>query len=505
MHYKRRRRKLYSTYKIIKLFIYNLLENDRYYLNTIYSIFGLFLVITSSITTIFLLTPYNEKIPTDLYQFLQDYEEFTLIFFAVEYTLRFWVSSDFYREYRETLIATKSHLKAIKKAVLTKVKWMLKPTSIIDLVSILPLFRPLRILRILILFRLLKIYRYSSPLRYILSPFKENGYIFLIILLLLSLTIFVSSAIVYVYEHNAGNKSFYSLENAVYWGIITAMTVGYGDIIPTTSVGKFFASLLSISTVILVSAITATFSASFITKLIQLREGNIMVRDLQNHMVICGYNETSEELLENIMNFGIDKERPVVLITNFDKKDLGVELSEFIIYKKGDFVMEKKLMEVAIDKASDVVIVGEKLENLNDRNIDARTALTGMLVRSLNPTARLYIEVLLDEDAEVFKNRIRAKDILIHGQLLGKIMFSSLLNPGATQLIETIIDNESGIRKLKVKEFGHPKTFGELLVVARKFNLLPIAIERNREVALNPSDEFKLEDDDNVFLLQRVG
>lgn len=500
----RRKKPLYSRYKLAKLYIYNVLENERHYLNVIYNVIGLFLVITSSITVIFLLTPSAEKIPQDLHHFLVRYEEITLIFFVVEYMLRFWVSSDFIKEYTEELERNKSCLKALKKPILTKVRWMLKPTSIIDLISIFPLFRPLRAFRILLLIRLFKLYRYVYHLKAIFAAFKENSYIYFVILLFISLTIFISSAIVYVYEHNAGNESFSNLWSSVYWGIITAMTVGYGDITPITPVGKFFASVLSILTVILVSALTATFSASFVSRLLELKEGNVMVRDLENHIVICGYNETSEEILENIMRAHIDKEKAVVLLTNLDKKDLGIELSDFIIYKRGDFVMERNLLEVGIEKASDVVIVGEKLENLNDRNIDARTALAGMIIRSLNPTARLYIEVLLDEDAEVFKNRIKARDILIHGQLIGKIMFSSLLNPGATQLVETIIDNESGIKRVKVKEFGEVRTFGELLDIARKRNLLPLGVERNKEVILNPTDSFILEDRDFIFILQRV-
>ncbi|MEJ5173084.1 MAG: ion transporter [Hydrogenothermaceae bacterium] len=500
----RKKRSLHSKYKLFKLFVYNVLENDRHYLNTIYSIVGLFLVITSSITIIFLFTPTAERIPPDLHKFLLDYEDFTLTFFAVEYILRFWVSSDFYRDFKENFQWSNSYLKAFIEASKVKIRWMLKPTSLIDLISIIPIFRPLRVFRILLLLRLLKLFRYASPLKFIFYAFRENSYIYLVIILIISLIIFVSSSVVYVYEHNNGNKSFDSLGTAIYWGIITSMTVGYGDIIPTTDVGRFFASFLSVFTVILVSALTATFSASFVSRLLELKEGNVMVRNLENHIVICGYNETSEEILENIISLGIDKERAVVLITNFDKNQIGIELSDFIIYKKGDFVMEKTLLEAGVDKASDVVVVGEKFENLNDRNIDARTALTGMLVKSLNPNVRLYIEVLLDEDAEVFKNRVKAKDVLIHGQIIGKIMFSSLLNPGATQLVETIIDNESGIKKLKVREFGHVKTFGDLLRVARLKNILPIGIERNREIILNPSDSFEVEDKDYVFIIQRV-
>ena len=68
--------------------------------------------------------------------------------------------------------------------------------------------------------------------------------------------------------------------------------------------------------------------------------------------------------------------------------------------------------EASVDKAKDVFIVGEAFENLYDRNIDARTTLTAMLVITLNPDANLYVEVLLNEDAEIFRNRIKANAAL---------------------------------------------------------------------------------------------
>jgi voltage-gated potassium channel len=251
----------------------------------------------------------------------------------------------------------------------------------------------------------------------------------------------------------------------------------------------------------LISVLTAGISVSFINRLLELKEGEIKMRDLKNHIVICGYNETSEEILENLMNVGLDKEKPVVLITNYDKNNIGLNLSSYIIYKKGDFIKEEILLDVAVDKASDVVIVGEKMPHLTEKDIDARTALAGMLIRSLNPKARLYVEVLLDEDADIFKRRLGIKDVLIHGQVVGKIMFSSLLNPGATELIEAIIDNETGIKKLKAKQLGNFDTFKDVLLYLRQQNLTPIAVERNKKIILSPPDDFKILETDYIFII----
>lgn len=497
-----------SILKIIKTDLYNILENERSPLNHIYSIIAILLVITSSITIILLITPESEKLPPDLHTFLKDFEEITIIFFLVEYILRWWIISDFSDDFKNYVnqYKTKSikvYIKGFLKALEVKFKWMIKPYSIIDFLAILPIIRPLRLLRIFQIIRILKLIRYVNVFKNIITAFKEQWFIFLFSFLMIFLNIFIFSLITYIYEYNENNKQFSSIWTAIYWGIITSFTVGYGDIVPLSEVGRISASMMIILNVIFVSILTAGFSVSFINKLLELKEGEIKMKDLKDHIVICGYNETSEEILKKIMENDIDKEKPVVLITNVDKKDIGIELSKYIIYKKGDFIIENILLDIAIEKASDVIIVGEKLANLNERDIDARTALAGMLIKTLNPDCKLYVEVLLDEDAEIFKKRIKAREVLIHGQILGKILFSSILNPGTTNLIETLINIETGIKKIKVKELGNIKIFKEALFNARQLGFLPIALERSRKIILNPPDDFEIFENDYLFLIPK--
>ena len=80
-------------------------------------------------------------LPPDLQKLFDDYEEISLLFFVVEYILRFWVISDFIDDFREGLLNTGNHIKAFFIALEPKLKWMVKPYSIIDLLAILPIFR----------------------------------------------------------------------------------------------------------------------------------------------------------------------------------------------------------------------------------------------------------------------------------------------------------------------------------------------------------------------------
>ncbi len=503
-------KKIKSRLKIIKLWLYNILENENSPYNQVYNIVALFIVLTSSIGVVLEYTPLEGDIPPDLDSFLADYEEIALWFFVVEYITRWWVVSNFTDDFKDALLiheskGNKKYMYALWDALKPKLQWMKTPYAIIDLLSILPVIRPLRAFRIIRVLRLLKIIRYGGAIKSFIAALKEQGYLFLFIFSAITTWVVVLSLVVYIFEYNYGNEAFQSMWHAIYWGIVTISTVGYGDIHPISDAGRFVTSIMIAGGLILVAVLTGSFSAVLVSRLMTLREGAFKMENLENHIVICGWNETAEEIVEQIMSLGIEKERPVVIVTNIPKSEIEIELPRDIFYKKGDFIHENILLEVGIEKAEHVVIVAEREEGLSERNIDARTALAAMLIRTLNPKANLYVEVLLDEDADIFQRRMHIREVIIHGQILGKILFSSILNPGATSLIKTFVDKEKGIRKIKVSDIGKFETFGELLSFARKHDYLPVAIERKRKIYLNPKDSFKLEDTDFVFLIQSGG
>ncbi|MEO2069207.1 MAG: ion transporter [Desulfurobacteriaceae bacterium] len=493
-------KKILTRLKKVKIWLYNLLESDTGPYRLLYDTFALFIVVTSSVPIVLELW-IDIPLPPDLQRLFDDYEEISLLFFVVEYILRFWVISDFIDDFREGLSNTGSYIKAFFIALEPKLKWMVKPYSIIDLLAILPIFRPFRTLRILRLLRLLKIFRYTYALRSLFLAIKEEAPIISFIVITLVLWIVTISLTVYIYEYNAGNKAFHSVFEAIYWGIVTISTVGYGDITPVTKEGKFLASLLISGGIVLVSALTATFSATLINRMNILKGEGLKMDKLKNHLVICGWSESGEELVEEIIRTGLDKEKPVVLVTELEKSELGVDISKYILYKKGDFTKEQILVEVSIQNASEVVILGERKEGLSDRNVDARTALTAMLVKTMNPKAKIYVEVLHDENAEVFEKRLGVNGVFMYGKVIGRLMFNSIVTPGSAKLMEKLLTNEGTIKKVKIKEVGNFETFGELIRYLRRYKALPIAIERKEEVILNPPDEEKLEDGDNVFVV----
>jgi voltage-gated potassium channel len=75
------------------------------------------------------------------------------------------------------------------------------------------------------------------------------------------LFVFISGAALYRID-----PAITSLSDGFWWALVTVTTVGYGDISPTSDLGRIFASLLIILGVVLFSLITANISAFLVDK-----------------------------------------------------------------------------------------------------------------------------------------------------------------------------------------------------------------------------------------------
>jgi len=168
---------------------------------------------------------------------LEYFDLFSVLVFTLEYILRIWTSVEFPYWKNET------HWK-------TRLRYALRPLQIIDLIVIIPFYLSflfaidLRVLRILRLFRLLKLTRYSLAMQSLMIVISnERRALFGAVLLMMCLLLFASTGI-YFAEHNAQPDIFGSIPMSMWWAISTLTTVGYGDVIPQTTIGKLFGGIV---------------------------------------------------------------------------------------------------------------------------------------------------------------------------------------------------------------------------------------------------------------------
>lgn len=133
----------------------------------------------------------------------------------------------------------------------------------VDLVALAPPIRAARILRLLRLLRLVRsfagIYRASMHLQGIA---RHRGFAWMIVAWLAVMVI--CSIAMYAAEHGI-NKTIESPFDALWWGVVTISTVGYGDVYPITPEGRLAAMVLMLLGIGLFSAITATATSYMIS------------------------------------------------------------------------------------------------------------------------------------------------------------------------------------------------------------------------------------------------
>ncbi len=163
----------------------------------------------------------------------------SVLIFTVEFLLRVWS-------------APENPAWRRMKAGRARLRYLLTPMAVIDLVSILPFWLQfitgidLRVLRALRLLRVFKLTRYAPVVKLFLDVIKEEAESILAALFLLLVLMMVSSSLMFLAEHEAQPESFSTIPKTMWWAVVTLTTVGYGDAVPITTAGKIIAGISTI-------------------------------------------------------------------------------------------------------------------------------------------------------------------------------------------------------------------------------------------------------------------
>ena len=145
--------------------------------------------------------------------------------------------------------------------------------GVVDLLSVLPTWlsfllpgaQPLlvvRILRVLRLFRVLRLMEFVGEGELLLQAMHRSKRKILLFLSSVTMIVTVFGSLIYLIE--PAEAGFTSIPRAMYWGVVTLTTVGYGDIAPITPLGQFVSALMMIIGYSIIAVPTGVFSAEVI-------------------------------------------------------------------------------------------------------------------------------------------------------------------------------------------------------------------------------------------------
>ncbi len=193
------------------------------------------------------------------------FEVFSVVIFSIEYLARVWSHIDLQSSID-------------RRPLIGRLKYMMTPIALIDLVAILPFYlglylvMDLRFLRVLRLLRLFKLTRYSPALSALLDVVQRESGALISAFVVLLMMLVISASGIHLLEGNAQPEAFGSIPDAMWWSIITLTTVGYGDVVPITPLGKLFGGIIGLIGVGMVALPAAILANGFAENISQRRK-----------------------------------------------------------------------------------------------------------------------------------------------------------------------------------------------------------------------------------------
>ncbi|MEJ5285307.1 MAG: potassium channel family protein [Brevinematia bacterium] len=309
------------------------------------------------------------------------------------------------------------------------------------------------------------------------------------IILLFFVIIIVASFIIFLLEKREASSNFNSLWDWIWWLVVTIPTVGYGDIVPKTTYGR----LIGIFVIIFGVAIYTIFSGIIASILIDLRlkeRRGLTKVHFKDHILIIGKNSNLERILEALPNFLKTTALNIVLVNEMSEEeflDLKTKFYYFNLkFVHGDYTKETTLKRANIEGGKYAIILADNTSETRD--VDEKTILTILSIRSITQNILIIAEVLRDEKIKPIL-KAGANEIIFNGEFNPALFSSFLSYPAIPAFVRELIGNTANPR-IEIEEIPERfinKNFKDLFYYLRENKkCMPVAILRvEKELSIN--------------------
>ena len=286
--------------------------------------------------------------------------------------------------------------------------------------------------------------------------------------------------------------------DALWWAIVTLTTVGFGDIAPVTLGGRLIGVVLMFFGIGVLGMFTATIAGVFVENRLR-RERGMDSYDLDGHIILCGWNDRTYEILKDLRADARAAEAAIVLIAAIETKPVVDELLYFV---RGDLT-EEHLKRAGIDRAATIVIVGD--QSLATGARDAKAVLSTLTVESLNPDVYSIVELASEENVRHCE-RANADEVIVGAELCSRVMSTATLDHGISIVLRELLNAQVGrdLITVPVPPALAGRSFFEVLSdLKRDHGMIALALQRHggAEVVTNPDAETRVEADDRLVVV----
>ena len=294
-------------------------------------------------------------------------------------------------------------------------------------------------------------------------------------ILLLLIVLFVIEVNTFAYIHNL------NLIDAIYFTIVTLGTVGYGDIHPTTTIGKLVTSMFIILNIAILAFFVGQIGERLIKKKIEEVLGIERMEIIEDHIIICGYGRIGKVIADELKEMGA---KFVIVELNEALTKIISETTDFNIIL-GDARKEDVLRKAGIEKAKIIITALSE---------DADNVFTAITAKSMNDKIRIISTAANVENMEKLY-KIGVNQVVSPQVVTGKILAHSVNIPDFLTLIDRIfLSQNENICMVALKEDLFGKTVNDIGDEV-------FAIVRDNKIIRNPEPNEILNKGDKLIIV----
>jgi len=261
------------------------------------------------------------------------------------------------------------------------------------------------------------------------------------------LLLLLSSLGVLFFESRA-NQSFGSLWDAVWWTLVTAATVGYGDKVPLTAGGRLVAILVMLFGIGLLGMVTGRIASWLVEWKIKEGSGLADQKKIKKHLVVCGWKNEMVSVLEDILSFNPDfSDEDIVVVSAVEPEKMENLRShpslQNVRFVRGDYVEENVLLRANVKQADKVLVLADTSSQASDQEVDARTVMTVLTVKTISKDIYTCVE-LIDSKFKRYLENVHCDEIILSREYNRILLANATAASGISHIVQDMLNVEGG-------------------------------------------------------------
>ncbi len=276
-------------------------------------------------------------------------------------------------------------------------------------------------------------------------------YTFVLPTIIVSLTIWMFGLILFLIEKDYGNPQFLTLFDGIWTAIITLSSTGYGLKVAQSFPGRLFTFVIIFFGIGLISYLSGVFASLFVDRNSKARRGLMEYPKLKNHLVICGWSKRMKEILVYVIDESHNiHSTDIILLNNADPELIELlredkKLTD-IKFVRGEFFSPTHLRRANIKEAKKVIVLADELANTSVSEIDSKTIMTVMTIKSMSRDTYVCAE-LLDKKYEGNLRQASCDEILLSQEMSKNIVANATMSQGMSHILNELLSGTDSLLK----------------------------------------------------------